>query len=83
MQKAKKILKLTNAFWQQVKLAEISSQKLDKILDLLKKVKNGSDEESAISLGVEVAGLSEEEIINLVTNAIVETGNETVIKNDS
>jgi len=83
MQKAKKILKLTNAFWRQVKLAEISSQKLDKILDLLKKVKNGSDEESAISLGVEVAGLSEEEIINLVTNAIVETGNETVIKNDS
>jgi len=83
MQKAKKILKLTNAFCKQVKLAQISSQKLDKILDLLKKVKNGSDEESAISLGVEVAGLSEEEIINLVTDAIVETGNETVIKNDS
>jgi hypothetical protein len=83
MQKAKKILKLTNAFCKQVKLAEISSQKLDKILDLLKKVKNGSDEESAISLGVEVAGLSEEEIINLVTDVIGETGNETVIKNDT
>jgi hypothetical protein len=83
MHKAKKILKLTNAFWRQVKLAEISSQKLNKILDLLKSVQNKFDEESAISLGVEVAGSSEKEIIDLVTDVIGETGNENVIKNDT